>query len=170
MAVRMAVPEVVKGEHRMSSPERDRRTKMKRAPLSHRAHPILTHPSVRPDFRDGAEQGETRCRAVLAWTDTVTGDRLTVEMQGSRAFLEELKQLGFEILSEREVELETVPLSGGGSGTEERSSAGEDGDRTRTGPVPALGGADARSAGEDQGESFRVFRRRSDENDETLSA
>ena len=111
---------------------------MKRAPLSHRAYPTHRH----------------RCEAVLAWTDLETGERLTIEMEGSRAFLEELEQLGFEILSEREVERPTVPLSGGGSGTEERSSAGEDGDRTRTGPVPP-------------GESFRVFL---DRDDETLSA
>jgi hypothetical protein len=107
---------------------------MKRAPLSHRAYP----------------NHRSRCEATLAWTDLETGERLTIEMEGSHAFLRELEQLGFEILSECEVERPTVPLSGGGSGTEERSSAGEDGDRTRTGPVLP-------------GESFRVFRQRSDE-------
>jgi hypothetical protein len=111
---------------------------MKRAPLSHSAYPRKCE----------------RCQAVLSWTDIETGERLTIEMEGSRSFLQELEQLGFEILSEREVERPTAPLSGGGSGTEERSSAGEDGDRTRTGPVLS-------------DESFRVFRQR---DDESLSA
>lgn len=70
----------------------------------------------------------------LAWTDPETGERLMVELKGSEQFVQALERSGFEVLRSGE----SVPLSGGGSGTEEWSSAGAVGDRARTGPIPTL--------------------------------
>ena len=36
----------------------------------------------------------------LGWTDPETGDRLTISIQGSESFLQELRALGFELLGE----------------------------------------------------------------------
>jgi len=80
---------------------------------------------------------------VLRWTDAETQESLTVRMQGSREFLDELVMLGFEVVTEVATEQVPGPHDACGSGTEEWSSVGELGDRAHTGPISpgALGPA-----------------------------
>ncbi len=61
---------------------------------------------VRAEFRS----------AWLGWTDPVSGERLEVRMSGGEELLPELRDLGFEVLTAREVGL--VPELGGNPASE----------------------------------------------------
>ncbi len=73
--------------------------------------------------------------ARFSWLDRETGERITVEIQGSQAFLAELEALGFEPTSEGSGASQV-----GRTGERARvdSSAGRSGDRDRAGSTHSL--------------------------------
>ena len=58
---------------------------------------IQRNARLEPGFNDGAAELRT-----FAWTDPVSGERLTIRMHGARRFFDALEPLGFAALGQSE--------------------------------------------------------------------